>query len=64
MKALFSSKYIDIHLIKGIVVGIAKADDDYALMLGCIVIEFKKQYTIEPKRRTFNGTHTGKPSTF
>ena len=41
MKQLFRSKYIDISLIKGIVVGVAKADDDYALMIGFIVIEFK-----------------------
>jgi hypothetical protein len=57
---LFSSKYINIHIIKGFILGVAKADDDYALMLGFIVIEFKKQYTIEPKRRTFEGTHSGK----
>ena len=60
MKALFSSKYIDIHLIKGIVLGVAKADNEYALMLGCIVIEFKPQRNVKLKR----GTRVGKPSTF
>jgi len=60
MKTLLSSKYIDIHLIKGIVVGIAKADNEYALMLGCVVIEFKPQRNVKLKR----GTRVGKPSTF
>ena len=60
MKTLLSSKYIDIHLIKGIMVGIAKADNEYALMIGCVVIEFKPQRNIKLKR----GTRVGKPSTF
>jgi len=60
MKTLLSSKYIDIHLIKGIMVGIAKADNEYALMLGCVVIEFKPQRNVKLKR----GTRDGKPSTF
>ena len=60
MKTLLSSKYIDIHLIKGIMVGIAKADNEYALMLGCVVIEFKPQRSVKLKR----GTRVGKPSTF
>jgi len=64
MKALFSSKYIDIHLIKGIMVGIAKADDEYALMIGCIAIEFKAYNMFKRKRNTWSGTHAGKPSTF
>lgn len=53
MKTLISNKYINIHLIKGIVLGVAKADDDYALMLGFIVIEFKPQRTVKPKRHTW-----------
>jgi hypothetical protein len=60
MKTLLSSKYIDIHLIKGIMVGIAKADNEYALMIGCVVIEFKPQRNVKLKR----GTRVGKPSTF
>ena len=60
MKTLLSSKYIDIHLIKGIMVGIAKADNEYALILGCVVIEFKPQRNVKLKR----GTRVGKPSTF
>jgi len=60
MKTLLSNKYIDIHLIKGIMVGIAKADNEYALMLGCVVIEFKPQRNVKLKR----GTRVGKPSTF
>jgi hypothetical protein len=60
MKTLLSSKYIDIHLIKGIMVGIAKADNEYALMLGCVVIEFKPQRNVKLKR----GTRVGKLSTF
>jgi hypothetical protein len=60
MKTLFSSKYIDIHLIKGIMVGIAKADNEYALIIGCICIEFKPQRNVKLKR----GTRVGKPSTF
>ena len=58
MKTLLSSKYIDIHLIKGIMVGIAKADNEYALMIGCVVIEFKPQR----KRSKWEGTRAGKPS--
>jgi len=57
---LISNKYLEIHLIKGIVLGIAKADNDYAIMLGCIVIEFKPQRNVKLKR----GTRVGKPSTF
>ncbi len=57
---LISNKYLEIHLIKGIVLGVAKADNDYALMLGFIVIEFKPQRNVKFKR----GTHIGKPSTF
>jgi hypothetical protein len=57
---LFSNKFMDIHLIKGIMVGIAKADNEYALMLGCVVIEFKPQRNVKLKR----GTRVGKPSTF
>ncbi len=57
---LISNKYLEIHLIKGIVLGVAKADNDYAIMLGCIVIEFKPQRNVKLKR----GTRVGKPSTF
>ena len=57
---LISNKYLEIHLIKGIVLGVAKADNEYALMLGCIVIEFKPQRNVKLKR----GTRVGKPSTF
>ena len=61
---LISNKYINIHLIKGIMVGLAKADDDYALMLGFIVIEFKVQRNVKLKRHTWGGTNVGKPTTF
>jgi hypothetical protein len=57
---LISNKYLEIHLIKGIVLGVAKADNEYALMLGCVVIEFKPQRNVKLKR----GTRVGKPSTF
>jgi hypothetical protein len=57
---LISNKYLEIHLIKGIVLGVAKADNEYAIMLGCIVIEFKPQRNVKLKR----GTRVGKPSTF
>jgi hypothetical protein len=64
MKTLFSNKYIDIHLIKGIVLGVAKADNEYALMLGFIVIELKPQRNVKLKRHTWGGTNVGKPTTF
>ena len=54
MKQLFRSKYIDISLIKGIVVGVAKADDEYALMLGFIVIEFKTYNMFRQAKNTPN----------
>jgi hypothetical protein len=61
---LISNKYLEIHLIKGIVLGVAKADNEYALMLGFIVIEFKVQRNVKLKRHTWGGTNVGKSTTF
>lgn len=41
MKQLFRNNFIEVSLVKALVVGIAKADDNYALLLGFIIIEFK-----------------------
>jgi len=46
--------------MKTLLMGIAKADNEYALMLGCVVIEFKPQRNVKLKR----GTRVGKLSTF
>jgi hypothetical protein len=62
MKTLFTSKYIEVSLVTGLVVGIAKADDTYALLLGFIVIEFKAYNMVKNKRGKWEGTRAGKPN--
>jgi hypothetical protein len=54
MKVLFSNNYIEVILIKGIVFGFAKADDDYALLFGCIIIEFKPHNMFRKTKNTPN----------
>jgi len=41
MKQLITNKFIEVSLVKALVVGVAKADDNYTLLLGFIIIEFK-----------------------
>ena len=41
MKLLFRNNYIEVSLIKGLLVGAGKADDTYAIFLGCLVLEIK-----------------------
>ena len=41
MKQLFRNNLIEVSLVKALVVGVAKTDDNYALLLGFLVIEFK-----------------------
>ena len=42
MKTIIRTNSIEVTLVKAVVVGVAKTDDDsYALFLGCIVIELK-----------------------
>ena len=62
MKSLFTSKYIEVSLVTGLVVGVAKADDTYALLLGFIIIEFKAYNMVKHKRGKWNGTHKGTPN--
>ena len=47
---LFRSNYIEISLFSGIALGIAKADDNYALLLGFVVIEFKPYNVFRKKK--------------
>ena len=54
MKQLFRNNFIEVSLIKGIVLGVAKADDEYALMLGFIVIEFKTYNMFRQAKNTPN----------
>lgn len=51
---VFSNNYINIILIKGIVIGVAKADDEYALLFGCVVIEFKFYNMFRKNKNTPN----------
>ena len=41
MKVLFRNNLIEVLFVRALVFGIGKDEDNYALMLGCIVIEFK-----------------------
>ena len=55
MKQLFRNNFIEVSLVKALVVGVAKADDNYALLLGFIIIEFKP-YGIFRKAKTTSNT--------
>jgi hypothetical protein len=52
---VFNNNYIEVILIKGIAFGFVKADDEYALLFGCVVIEFK---TYNMFRKTKNTPNT------
>ena len=54
MKVLFRNNYVEVLLIKGIVFGFAKADDEYALLLGCVVIEFRVYNMFRKTKNTPN----------
>ena len=41
MKTLIRNNYIELSLVKALVVGVGKSDDAYALFLGCLVLEIK-----------------------
>jgi hypothetical protein len=41
MKILISTRLFEVALIRAVVFGVAKSDAEYALLLGCIMIEFK-----------------------
>ena len=51
---IFNNNYIEVILIKGIVFGFTKADDNYALLLGCVVIEFKTYNMFRKNKNTPN----------
>ena len=54
MKTLLRNNYIELSLVKAIVVGVGKADDTYALFLGCLVLEIKPwMFKRKPKPQTF-----------
>jgi hypothetical protein len=54
MKELFRNNFIEVSLIKAVVIGVAKADDNYALMLGCLIIEFKFYNLFRQAKKTSN----------
>jgi hypothetical protein len=54
MKQLFRNNFIEVSLVKGIILGVAKADDNYALMIGCILIEFKTYNIFRQAKNTPN----------
>ena len=61
MKQLFRSKYMEIHLVKGLLLGVGYDGDHFIIMIGCIAFEFQT-YMFKRRRNKWEGTRTGKPS--
>ncbi len=54
MKTLFRNNYVELFVVKALVVGVGKTDDTYALFLGCLVFEIKPwAFKRKPKPQTF-----------
>ena len=51
---IFNNNYIEVILIKGIALGFVKADDEYALLIGCVVIEFRPYNMFRKNKNTPN----------
>ena len=54
MKELIRNNYIEVSLFKGIAFGAVKADDNYALMILCVVIEIKPYNIFRMGKKTPN----------
>ena len=55
MKTLFRNNYVELFVVKALVVGVGKTDDTYALFLGCLVFEIKPwMFKRKPRPKAFN----------